>query len=95
MESAAIAEVCAAKHIPFAVVRAISDAVETELSPDLVRLFSGRTVSAWKAFQALVKKPSLLGEFRRLARDTRLAARKLAEELLKVVGEGSPSNCVG
>jgi adenosylhomocysteine nucleosidase len=86
MESAAVAEVCSRKGIPFTAVRAISDAVDTELSPQLVRLFSGGTVSSWKACRALVSKPSLFWEFRRLARDTRIASRALAEELLTVIG---------
>ena len=84
MESAAIAEVCAAKGIPFAAVRAVSDTVDTELSPELVRLLSGGRVSVWKAVKALLRKPSMIREFRRLARDTRLAGKKLAEELAKI-----------
>jgi adenosylhomocysteine nucleosidase len=85
MESAAVAEVCAERGMPFLAVRAVSDTADTALSPELVRLLSGGNVSAWKAVRALVRRPRLLGEFRRLARDTRLAARKLAEELLRVV----------
>jgi adenosylhomocysteine nucleosidase len=85
MESATVAEICATRGLPFLVVRAVSDAVDTELSPQLVRLLSGGNVSVWRALRALVGKPSLLGEFRRLAKDTRLAARKLAETLVKMV----------
>jgi adenosylhomocysteine nucleosidase len=84
MESAAVAEACAIRGVPFLAVRAVSDTVDTELSPELVRLLSGGNVSAWKAFRALLRKPSLMGEFRRLARDTRLAARNLAEALVKI-----------
>src|SRR5207253_1577357 len=87
MESAAVAEVCIAKGVPFRAVRAVSDAVDTALSPELVRLLAGGRVSAWKAVRALVRKPALLGEFRRLARDTKLAAKKLADELVKILGE--------
>jgi adenosylhomocysteine nucleosidase len=85
METATVAELCTARGVPFMAVRAVSDAVDTELSPQLVRLLSGGHVSAWKAIRALVGKPSLLGEFRRLAKDTRLAARKLGEMLMKIV----------
>ncbi|VTU00144.1 nucleoside phosphorylase : Nucleoside phosphorylase OS=Thioflavicoccus mobilis 8321 GN=Thimo_3445 PE=4 SV=1: PNP_UDP_1 [Gemmataceae bacterium] len=85
MESAAIAEACAAKGVAFSAVRAVSDAADTALSPDLVRLLSGGNVSPWKAIRALVRKPALLGEFLRLARDTKLASRTLARELLRVV----------
>ena len=84
MESAAIAEVCASRGVQFLAVRAVSDAADTELSPELVRLLSGGRVSVWKALKALARKPSLLGEFRLLARDTRLAARNLADTLLRI-----------
>jgi adenosylhomocysteine nucleosidase len=87
MESAAIAEVCAERGVPFLAVRAVSDAVDTALSPELVRLLSGGNVSVWRAVRALVRRPRLLGEFRRLARDTKLAANRLAEELAKFVGQ--------
>jgi len=85
MESSAIAEVCAERGVPFRAVRAVSDTVDTALSPELVRLLSGGNVSPWKAIRALVRKPALLGEFRRLARDTKLAARNLANELMRIV----------
>jgi adenosylhomocysteine nucleosidase len=85
MESATIAETCSGRGVPFLIVRAVSDTVDTELSPELVRLLSGGNASILKACRALVRKPSLLGEFRRLARDTRLAARNLAETLLNIV----------
>ncbi len=95
MESAAVAEVCAGKGVPFLAVRAVSDTAHTALSPELVRLLSGGNVSPLKACYALMWKPSLLGEFLRLARDTKVAAENLAAELMKVVnnetlGAGAP-----
>jgi adenosylhomocysteine nucleosidase len=87
MESAAVAEVCAEYGVPCRVVRAVSDTVDTALSPDLVRLLSGGRVSAWQAVRALMRTPSLVGEFRRLARDTRLAARNLADALVRILSE--------
>jgi adenosylhomocysteine nucleosidase len=92
MESAAVAEVCAAKGVPFLAVRAVSDAVDTALSPELVRLLSGGRVSVWKALRALVRKPRLLSEFRRLARDTRLAAKNLAEALVEMFSREAESS---
>ena len=85
MESAAVAEVCAECGVPFLAVRAVSDTVDTALSPELVRLLSGANVSWWRAVRAVVRKPSLLGEFRRLARDTKIAARNLARELVDLL----------
>lgn len=85
MESSAIAEVCEARGLAFLAVRAVSDTVDTALSPELVRLLSGGNVSAWKACGALLRKPSLLGEFLRLRRDTKLAARNLAKSLVRTI----------
>lgn len=87
MESAGVAEVCAERGVPFFAVRAVSDTVDTALSPALVKLLAGGRVSPLKAAAALVRQPSLLGEFRRLARDTKHAARKLAEALMRILGE--------
>lgn len=90
MESAAIAEVCAERGIPFTAVRAVSDASDTALSPDLVRLLSGGEVSIWKAIRALLRRPSLLREFLRLRRDTNLAASRLADALAKTLAAADP-----
>jgi adenosylhomocysteine nucleosidase len=84
MESAAIEELCSARGIPFQAIRAVSDTTDATLSAELVRLLSGGDASVWQACWALVKKPSLLPEFLRLARDTKLASRNLAEVLMKV-----------
>lgn len=86
MESSAVEEVCAANGVRFLAVRAVSDTAATALSPELVRLLSGGSVSVWRVCAALVRKPKLLGEFLRLGRDTKLAARRLAAELVNVVG---------
>ena len=94
MESAAIAEVCASKGIEFLAVRAVSDTSDTALSPELEHLLSGGTVSIWKACRALLGKPTLLPEFLRLGRDTKLAAQKLSEALVKVIGSASPGTAV-
>lgn len=90
MESEAIADVCAAKGIEFLAVRAVSDASDTALSPELVHLLSGGNVSMWMACRALLGKPALLPEFLRLGRDTKLAARSLAAALVKAIGSASP-----
>mgnify|MGYP001260685816 FL=1 len=81
MESAAIAEACQAGRIPCAVIRAISDAADTTLSPEMVRLLSGAKVSPVRAFAAVIRRPHIVGEFWRLARATRLAAENLADAL--------------
>lgn len=86
MESAGVAEACLhIRGVSFIAVRAVSDTAATALSPELVRVLSGGNVSIWKAMKALARKPALLGEFRRLARDTRLAARNLADALMALI----------
>src|SRR5688572_24278938 len=87
MESAAVEAVCADNGVRFLAVRAVSDTVDTALSPELVRLLSGGNVSLSKACGALLWKPALLGEFLRLARDTKLAARNLSDALVNVIND--------
>jgi adenosylhomocysteine nucleosidase len=85
MESAVVAAVCHARGVPFLAVRAVSDAADTSLSPRLVKLLSGAKVSPARAALAVFRQPSLIAEFRRLARDTRLAAKALAVALTVVL----------
>jgi adenosylhomocysteine nucleosidase len=85
MESAAIAKVCAERGIPFTAVRAVSDTSDTALSPELVQLLSGGEVSIRRAILALLRRPSLLKEFLRLSRDTKLAADQLATALASLL----------
>ncbi len=81
MESAAVAAVCHARGVPFLAVRAVTDTADTALSPRLMNLLSGGNVSPFRAAMAVLKQPSILKEFRRLARDTKFAARQLAAKL--------------
>ncbi|MDB5313446.1 MAG: nucleoside phosphorylase [Gemmataceae bacterium] len=90
MESAAVAEACGRGGVPFLSVRAVSDAVETELSPALVRLLGSGEVSPFKAVKSLLRTPSLLREFRRLARDTSLAANTLAAAIMTAITRQRP-----
>ncbi len=85
MESAAVEEECRERGVPFVAVRAVSDRADTALSPELVRLLAGGSVSVSKAGAALLRRPALLGEFLRLGRDTAVAARALAAALLEHV----------
>lgn len=85
MESAAVAAVCRARGVPFLAVRAVSDTADTAVSPRLVKLLAGGRVSPVRAALAVFRQPSIVVEFRRLARDTRHAAKALAMELLRVL----------
>ena len=59
-------------------VRAISDEVDTALSPQLISLFEGERIAPVRLLAALAKRPGLAGELWRLARHTRHAGRQLA-----------------
>jgi hypothetical protein len=83
MESAAVAQVCSKKGLPFGCLRAISDDMHTPLSPRLVSLLAGAKISWWRVVSALLRQPTLLREFIRLDRATRLAGAQLS----KAVGE--------
>jgi hypothetical protein len=78
METAHVARWCAARDIPFASVRAVSDDVHTELSPRLMALLSGGRVSPWRVLANVARQPRLVGELGRLARNTRRASARLA-----------------
>ena len=81
METATVARACSRAGVPFGSVRAISDDVDTALSPRLATLLAGGRVSVVRLLLQLVQAPSLLGELWRLARHTRIAARQLATAL--------------
>lgn len=85
MESAYVAARCKAADVPFACVRAISDEVATALSPALTTLLSAGNVAMWRVVLALARRPMLLPELLRLARDTKIASAKLADVLAEMV----------
>lgn len=85
MESAAIAEACQVAHVPCAVVRVISDIADQALSEHLARLMFGGRVSPFKVFAATITKPSLVPQFWRLGRETKVASQNLADALNKLI----------
>ncbi len=85
MEADPIRRLCESRSLPFLAVKAVSDTAETALSPALANLLSGGRVSPARAFVAVLRQPTILLEFRRLARDTRFAAERLSEQLVAIV----------
>jgi adenosylhomocysteine nucleosidase len=81
METATSARICASHGIPFGCVRAISDDVDTSLSPRLVSLLSVGRASPLRIVAALASSPSLGAELWRLAKQTRQAGERLARAL--------------
>lgn len=85
MESAAIAEACQVAHVPCAVVRVISDVADQPISEHLARLMVGGRVSPFRVFAATITKPSLVPQFWRLGRETKIASQNLADALNKLI----------
>jgi adenosylhomocysteine nucleosidase len=81
MESAAFARICGQHGIPFGCLRAISDDMDTPLSPVLVKLLAGGRIAWRHVLAALLRRPALLGEFMRLSRDTRAASDQLGKAI--------------
>jgi adenosylhomocysteine nucleosidase len=94
METATVARLCSEHDVPFGCVRAISDRVDTALSPRLVSLFSKGRLSPLRVAGAVARSPGMVRELWDLAKKTRLAARQLAialGELLTLTLPGGAS----
>jgi adenosylhomocysteine nucleosidase len=85
MESAALAGRCHERGVPWACMRAVSDDVEVALSVEIAELVESGRVPLGRALRTLARKPSLLPQLLRLARQTRLAARRLADGVIQFV----------
>jgi len=83
MESAIVARLCRKHDIPFGCVRAVSDEVNTALSPRLVSLLSGNRISALRTLTTLATAPGMGYELWQLSQQT----KKAAEQLGKALGE--------
>jgi len=77
MESASFAARCSRANMPFACVRAISDEVATALSPNLLSMLQGGAASPTRVLGTLARRPGMLPELLRLARDTGRASEQL------------------
>jgi hypothetical protein len=71
-------------------VRAVSDAADEALSPRLAGLVAGGRVRPLRLAAYLVRRPTAVGELRRLARATRRAADRLAPALAALLGLRQP-----
>jgi adenosylhomocysteine nucleosidase len=85
MESAVAARLCHDHNVPFVCVRAISDDVDTALSPHLQQMIQRGKVSPFRLAAGVLRRPSLVGELKRLADHTRKAALSLLEAVSQYV----------
>jgi Phosphorylase superfamily len=60
MESAIVASICSRQEIPFGCLRAISDRVDTAMSPQLISVLSGAGVSGLRLAALLARHPGEL-----------------------------------
>jgi adenosylhomocysteine nucleosidase len=90
MESAVAARLCHQSGVPFGCLRAISDDVDTPLSPRLVDLLQGGRPSAFAVLAALARRPAIALELWALARNTRLAAHRLAAGIQELFATMDP-----
>jgi nucleoside phosphorylase len=86
MESAPFADWCKERGAPWACVRAVSDEVDTRLSPELLSMMAAGRVSIGGVLRVLLRHPALVGEMWRLGRDTKRAAHALAAALARTLG---------
>jgi adenosylhomocysteine nucleosidase len=86
MESAVAARLCHAAGVPFVCLRSISDDWRTPLSPQLTDLLVQGRIAPLRLTAAVLRRPWLIVELWRLARQTRLAANRLAAGLRRVLG---------
>ena len=86
MESQAIRALCLEQNIPSATVRVILDSVSEDLPLDFNLLMTpDQRLDIVKLTLALMKSPAKAGALLRLGRQSRSAARKLADVLASVV----------
>jgi nucleoside phosphorylase len=86
MESGAIGVVCGEQQLPCATVRVISDAADEDLPLDFNQLSKpDRSLDYGRLAWAVAKSPGKIGALRRLQKQTRFAADRLAGVLAKVI----------
>jgi nucleoside phosphorylase len=81
MESATIASICSRNQIPFGCVRAISDAIDTPVSVEVMTVLEGAAVSWAQLALLLARSPRKAAELWRLAKATKFAGENLAKAL--------------
>ncbi len=91
MESGVIRAICRERKIRSSTVRVISDAANEDLPLDFTRLMdAGQNLRYGKLALALAKSPRKIGALFKLQRQTRAAAKKLAQVLVNILARFPP-----
>jgi adenosylhomocysteine nucleosidase len=86
MESATVHAICREHGIPCATVRVISDAANEDLPLDFNALAKpDKSLDYGKLLLAVARSPGKIGALRKLRKQTRFAAERLAEVLVKIL----------
>jgi nucleoside phosphorylase len=85
LESAAVTEVCQRYGVPCRVIRSVSDTWDQSIPREVFDCFHDQRLRLLHLLRCLWRRPSLLGELLRLARQSRRAARTLARAVQECV----------
>jgi nucleoside phosphorylase len=87
MESGAVRTVCGEHGVSCVTVRVISDTAEEDLPMDFNKfLTEDKRMDMSKLMMAVAKAPWKMGALMELQKNTKLAAQRLADALVKVIG---------
>ena len=87
MESGAVQALCRERGVPCVTLRVISDTADEDLPLDFNNfLKEDKSLDMSKLMMAVAKAPWKMGALMELQKNTKLAAQRLAEVLVKVIG---------
>ncbi|MEW4489020.1 5'-methylthioadenosine nucleosidase [Thalassoglobus sp. JC818] len=85
MESLAVASTCRERHVPFMVIRSISDSLEADLPSEVLAIFGNKgTIRAGALVGSLFKRPECVKDLWKIREQATAAAKSLATFLLGV-----------
>jgi len=87
MESAAVTEVCQRYGVPCRIIRSVSDTWDQSLPGELRECMRDHRLRVLPLVRSLWQRPALLRELLRLERQSRQAARTLAQAVQECVGQ--------
>jgi nucleoside phosphorylase len=94
LESATAVRMLHERGIPFCCLRVVSDDARSGLPEDLAAALDGERVRMGGLLRAVLGRPGLVIDLWRMARQSRLAARRLADGIEQMLNQGAaPVSC--